>query len=100
MTRTLKILITCVVIIGVLYIIISFSGVGWAFYDSNSPNMLAKRKLTKNIEEAKQRNVFVKHLQYKMDSNMKFEFNPYIEKAFKYGKDSTETLPFINRLSL
>ncbi len=85
------------IVIGVLYLFIVFSGLGWAFYDANSPKILRKRKLTNNIEEAKERGVFIKDLKYKADSTVqKFEFHPYIEKAFRYGRDATETLPAIN----
>lgn len=56
-----------------------------------------KRKLTLNIEEAKKRGVFVKELNYKIDRfNGPFDFHPYIEKAFIYGKNTSETILLMN----
>lgn len=53
-----------------------FSGFGWSFYDGNSSKILRKRKLTKNIYEAKERGVFIKDLKYKADSSIaKLEFH-------------------------
>jgi hypothetical protein len=95
MRKNAKIAIGAMIVIVLIYILIAFSGLGWAFYDEKSSKVLQKRKLTKSIEEAKRRGVFIKDLNYKADSNIAgFVLHPYIEKAFRYGKDSTETLPF------
>lgn len=57
------------------------------------------RASTLSIEESKERGVFVKELDYKIDSfsGALKNFKPYIEKGFKYGYHSSkETRDLIN----
>lgn len=64
------------------------SSVGWYGYQK-----WKYRISTDVISESKQRNIFVKDLNYKIvdSANLKgFYFKPYIEKGFKYGYHSME----------
>lgn len=72
------------------------------FYFSNKIGWYGYKKWeyrvqSKSIAESKQRNVFVKELNFMIDStnlNKDFEFRPFIERGFKRGKHtSQETNP-------
>ncbi|MFZ4927870.1 hypothetical protein [Chryseobacterium sp. Mn2064] len=57
------------------------------------------RTATDNIQESKNRYVFVKQLNYKIVDSAgykNFHFTPYFEKGFKYGKHSSEDTRIIH----
>jgi hypothetical protein len=78
---------------GIALFYVLFSITSEAMNYKNTRNY-QKRRLTFNIEEAKKKGVLVKELHHKIDSfNGSLDFRPYIERAFKYGKDTTSFVP-------
>lgn len=63
------------------------SFVGWYGYKK-----WRYRVATQSVSESQRRNVFVKSLHYRVDnfSGNLPDFQPYIEKGFKYGRHSSE----------
>ena len=87
-----------------ILLIIAFTGLslslinnyfGWYAYKK-----WTHRGGTTSISESKQRNVFIKQLEYKITDSenlYNFKFKPYFEKGFKYGvhtSDETRVIKF------
>lgn len=84
----IKTLITSIVGLAVFTILLGYlsSIVGWYGYKK-----WEYRVSSLNVEESKKRNVFVRKLNYKiLTPEITIpDFNPFIEKGFKYGKHSS-----------
>jgi hypothetical protein len=63
------------------------SWVGWYGYEK-----WKDRKYSDNISESKKRGVFVKELHYQIEnhSGREFPFEVFLEKAYKYGRHTSE----------
>ena len=87
-----------VVLATILFVAILFFSVNYifSFIISHWDDQWKYRTGTTDINEAKQRGVFVKELNYEIDSfpDTLSNFKPYIEKGFKYKRHSyKETVP-------
>ena len=96
MNKTLKWALSIILLLLLGYFGLGYlsSYIGWYGYKK-----WKYRVATQNILESKQRNVFVKELNYKIDSfpDTLTNFHVYIEKGFKYGHNSSsETVLLTN----
>lgn len=96
MKKVLIIFFSVILILVVGYFALGYvsSFVGWYGYKK-----WQFRVATSNMEESKKRGVFIKELQFQVDSfsGKILDFKPYIEKGFKYGLHSSEeTVPLFN----
>lgn len=85
----------------VLVLILGYYGLGYlsSYIGWNGYKKWEYRVATSDISESKQRNVFVKELNFKIDSfpDTLTNFKVYIEKGFKYGRNSSsETVQLTN----
>jgi hypothetical protein len=88
-----KILFLTIIIAASCYLFLGYlsSYIGWYGYEK-----WRYRVATSDIEESRNRGVFVKKLDFKIEgfSGIINDFTPYIEKGFKYGRHSSEvTMP-------
>ena len=90
MKKVLKFILISVLFIGVLYGLFAALNMYTGWYGRE---VWKYRMGTSYINDSKKRNVYVRKLNYKIvdSANLKgFQFNPYIEKAFRYGHNSME----------
>lgn len=84
-----KIIVSAIIIL-IIFLALPYisSSVGWYGYGK-----WKYRGRTSSIKDSKSRKVFVKELNYKIidSANFKnFQFKPYLERGFSYGKHSME----------
>lgn len=96
MNKIIKLILAIFLIILSIILAIGYASsyIGWYGYKK-----WEYRVGTANIEESKQRGVFVKELHYQIDSfpDIISNFKPYIEKGFHYGhRSSSETIQLEN----
>ncbi|MGN7757505.1 hypothetical protein ACTJIV_08500 [Chryseobacterium sp. 22532] len=82
-----------------VYIFLPFASnyIGWYGYSK-----WKYRHGTDNIQMSKNRNIFIKQLNYKIIDSAgfkNFRFTPYLEKGFKYGKHFSEDTRIIQNSS-
>jgi len=95
MNKLFKLLLIVIIVCVSGYFIVGYfsSYIGWYGYKK-----WKYRVATADIQESKERGVFIKELHFQVDSfSGKLEnFKPYIERGFKYGVHSSkETIPLV-----
>lgn len=93
MKQYVKIFSIVIIICAAIFLAIGYlsSYIGWYGY-----RKWEHRSASTSLQESINRGVFVKELNFKIDSfsGPSFDFKPFIERGFRFGKDSAgETVP-------